>query len=336
MLAAVSKLWEGRRAMADGREHAETLLRYLGAEIGQALGDDDVTEIYVNAGDGAVWLDRRSCGRVRSAARLGESAVRSFLNAVASAHRQELTRGQPHLPAELPDGGIFRQARLQGVVPPLSEAPVFVLRKPATRVFRLDDYVAAGMLTAERRAAIGRAVAERQNILVAGGTRSGKTTLVNAVLAEVAERCPHDRVIVLEDTRELQCPAADRLCLRTTDALDLADLVKLTLRLSPDRIVIGEVRDRGALQLLDAWSTGHPGGVATVHATNAGGALERLDRLAQRNGVPSQAALVGEAVDLVVVIVGGSQPRRVRELVAVEGWDGAGYRLAPIGERSER
>jgi type IV secretion system protein VirB11 len=321
---------EDGRAMGDGGEHAETLLRYLGPEIARALGDDDVTEIYIGR-DGGVWLDRRSRGRERTAVRLSESAVRSFLNAVASAQRQELTRNQPHLPAELPEDGLFRQARLQGVVPPLSQAPVFVLRKPATRVFRLDDYVAAGILSASHREAIGRAVAARANILVAGGTRSGKTTLVNAVLAEIAARCPHDRVIVLEDTRELQCPAADQLSLRTTETLDLADLVKLTLRLSPDRIVIGEVRDRGALQLLDAWSTGHPGGVATVHATDAVGALERLDRLAQRNGVPSQAALVGEAVDVVAVIVGGSQPRRVRELVEVEGWDCGAYRLAPIG-----
>jgi P-type conjugative transfer ATPase TrbB len=314
--------------MGDGVEHTETLLRYLGPEIARALDDEDVTEIYVGR-DGGVWFDRRSCGRTRTASSLSDSAIRSFLNAVASAQRQELTRGQPHLPAELPADGVFRQARLQGVVPPLSQAPVFVLRKPASRVFRLDEYVASGILTESHRDAISRAVSARANVLIAGGTRSGKTTLVNAVLAEIASRCPHDRVVVLEDTRELQCPTADQLSLRTTDSLDLADLVKLTLRLSPDRIVIGEVRDRGALQLLDAWSTGHPGGVATVHATDAVGALERLDRLAQRNGVPSQAALVGEAVDLVAVIVGGSQPRRVREVVEVHGWNGGAYQLAP-------
>jgi len=318
------------------KEHSEAMRRYLGAGIVAALADDDVTEIYVNAGDGAVWLDRRSAGRVRSAGALTESQVRSFLNAVANAHRVELTRGNPQLQAELPDDALFRQARLQGLIPPLAEAPVFVLRKPATRVFSLDEYVRQGILSPAHRAALAAAVDSRQNILVAGGTRSGKTTLVNAVLLEINERCPRDRVVVLEDTRELQCAALDRLSLRTTEEVDLAGLVRLTLRSSPDRIVIGEVRDKAAMQLLDAWSTGHPGGVATVHATDALGALERLDRLAQRNGVPSQAHLVAEAVDLVAVIVGGSQPRRVREMVAVRGLDGTGrYELETIAREEE-
>jgi type IV secretion system protein TrbB len=319
-----------------GKEHSEAMRRYLGGGVVAALGDEDVTEIYVNAGDGGVWLDRRSVGRVRSAVVLGEGQIRSFLNAVAHAHRVELTRENPQLQAELPDDELFRQARLQGLIPPLAEAPVFVLRKPATRVFSLDEYVRQGILTPAHRAALAGAVEARANVLVAGGTRSGKTTFVNAVLLEITTLCPRDRVVVLEDTRELQCAARDRLALRTTDEVDLAGLVRLTLRSSPDRIVIGEVRDKAAMQLLDAWSTGHPGGVATVHATDAAGALERLDRLAQRNGVPSQAHLVAEAVDLVVVIVGGSQPRRVREMVRVRGLDRDGcYELETIAGQEE-
>jgi type IV secretion system protein TrbB len=319
-----------------GKEHSETMRRYLGGGIVAALADEDVTEIYVNAGDGGVWLDRRSVGRVRSAVVLGEGQIRSFLNAVAHAHRVELTRENPQLQAELPDDELFRQARLQGLIPPLAEAPVFVLRKPATRVFSLDEYVRQGILTPAHRAALAGAVEARANVLIAGGTRSGKTTFVNAVLLEITTLCPRDRVVVLEDTRELQCAARDRLALRTTDEVDLAGLVRLTLRSSPDRIVIGEVRDKAAMQLLDAWSTGHPGGVATVHATDAVGALERLDRLAQRNGVPSQAHLVAEAVDLVVVIAGGSQPRRVREMVRVRGLDRAGgYELETIAGQEE-
>jgi type IV secretion system protein TrbB len=314
-----------------GLEHSEAMRRYLGAGVVAALADEDVTEIYVNAGDGVVWLDRRSAGRVRTEWRLAPGAVRSFLNAVANAQRVELRRESPQLQAELPDDEVFRQARLQGLIPPLSLGPVFVLRKPATRVWSLDEYVRQGVLAAGHRAALREAVLGRENVLVAGGTRSGKTTLVNAVLLEISELCPRDRVVVLEDTRELQCRAADRLALRTSEEVDLAGLVRLTLRLGPDRIVIGEVRDGAALQLLDAWSTGHPGGVATVHATDAAGALGRLDRLAQRNGVPSQARLVAEAVDLVAVMVGGSQPRRVREMVRVRGLDGAGgYELEGV------
>ena len=317
-------------------EHSEAMRRYLGAAIVEALADDDVTEIYVNAGDGAIWLDRHTTGRVRSAGSLSESQIRSFLNAVANAHRLELTRANPQLQAELPDDELFRRARLQGLIPPLSEGPAFVLRKPATRVFSLDEYVRQGVLATAHRAALRGAIEARDNVLVAGGTRSGKTTLVNALLAEISELCPQDRVVVLEDTRELQCPTRDRLALRTTDEIDLAGLVRLTLRSSPDRIVIGEVRDKAAMQLLDAWSTGHPGGVATVHATDAVGALERLDRLAQRNGVPSQAQLVADAVGVVVVIVGGSQPRRVRQMARVRGLSRSGaYELETISERSE-
>jgi Flp pilus assembly CpaF family ATPase len=137
--------------------------------------------------------------------------------------------------------------------------------------------------------------------------------------------------VILEDTRELQCVGADHLALRTGAGLSLADLVKFTLRASPDRIVIGEVRDGAALDLLDAWATGHPGGVATVHATTALGALERLDRLAQRNNVPSQRDLIAQAVGLIVVLAGGSRARRVTDVVEVQGLDDEGrYRLNPL------
>src|SRR5579864_3595861 len=145
-----------------GKEHSEALRRHLGSGVVAALADDDVTEVYVNAGDGAVWLDRRSVGRVRSAVELAEGQIRSFLNAVANAQRLELTRRNPQIQAELPDDGLFRQARLQGLVPPLAAAPVFVLRKPATRVFGLDEYVRQGILAPAHRAALGRAVVERQ------------------------------------------------------------------------------------------------------------------------------------------------------------------------------
>src|ERR1700687_2727069 len=152
-----------------GREHSEAMRRYLGAGIVAALRDEDVTEIYVNDGGGAVWLDRRSAGRVRSAEVLGEGQIRSFLNAVAHAHRVELTRDQPQLQAELPADERFRRARLQGLIPPLSEAPVFVLRKPATRVWSLDEYVRQGILTAAHRAALARAGERRENLLGARG-----------------------------------------------------------------------------------------------------------------------------------------------------------------------
>jgi type IV secretion system protein VirB11 len=167
-------------------------------------------------------------------------------------------------------------------------------------------------------------------VLVAGGTASGKTTLVNAILLEITRRAPQHRIVILEDTVELRCAAPDCLALRTTDSLRLKDLVKAALRTSPDRIVVGEVRDEAALDLCDAWQTGHPGGCATLHADHPLAALERLDRLAQRNRVGPQPHLVGAAIQLIVMIAGGSQGRRVTDVAEVDGFDGTSYRLRAI------
>jgi len=183
---------------------------------------------------------------------------------------------------------------------------------------------AGGIMTPVQRAAIGHAVTSHANVLIAGGTNSGKTTLANALLREITERCPDERIVVLEDTVELQCAARDHLALRTGPGVTLAELVRSALRTSPNRIVVGEVRGREALDLLDAWATGHPGGCGTCHATTADGALLRLDRLAQRNNVPSQVALIAEAVNLIAVVEGGNRGRRLVDLARVVGLDADG------------
>ena len=205
-----------------------------------------------------------------------------------------------------------------------------MIRKRASRVFDLDSYVRTGVMTARQRFALRDAVRDHENVLVCGGTGSGKTTLCNALLKEMTDQFPEERIVVLEDTGELQCAADDHLQLRTSDDVSLADLVRHTLRCTPDRIVVGEVRDEAALHLLDAWATGHPGGCATLHATTALGALHRLGRLAQRANVPPQHELVAEAVGVVLVIQGGNQGRRVTELVRVDGQHAGTYELSPV------
>jgi P-type conjugative transfer ATPase TrbB len=310
------------------RHFRDSLCRALGPAVLDALADPDVTEIYVNPG-GSLYLDTRSRGRVAAPARLSSEQVLRFLNLVGSRVPMVLNAGRPQIQAELP-GDLFLGARLQGFIPPLAAAPSFNLRKPPSTVYSLDDYVLEGILSARHREALAEAVRERRNVLVAGGTASGKTTLVNAVLLEITTAFPRHRIVVLEDTVELRCAAPDHLALRTTDSLRLRDLVKAALRTSPDRIVVGEVRDEAALDLLDAWETGHPGGVATLHANDALAALHRLDRLAQRANAGPQAHLVGDAIHLVAMIAGGSQRRQVTELVRVQGFDGAAYRLTPI------
>ena len=288
-------------AAAAASDYAEMMARYLGPAVLSAIDDDDVTEVYVNPQDGRIRVDTHSAGKRDTGHAIATERLEMFLNAVASAHGVEIGTTNPQLQAELP-GHLFGGARLQGFLPPLSSGVAITIRKRATRVYPLASYVARGTLAEPWKAVLEEAVVARQTIVVCGPTGSGKSTFANALLLVIAERCAGERIVILEDTVELQCPVTDHLALRTTPDLPLAALVKATLRASPTRIVIGEVRDASALDFLDATATGHPGGVCTVHASDALGALERLDRLAQRANVPPQRTLVAEAVDIVVVL----------------------------------
>ena len=300
------------------RRYGEMITRYLGPAILRAVTDDDVTEIYLNPQDGAVRLDTRSRGKVDSGAHMDAHRVEMFLNAVASNLGVTLGADNPRIEAELPAVG-FRGSRLQGFVPPVTPAPAFNIRKPPSLIYSLDDYMSAGIISLGQRTELHGAVTGHRNVLVAGGTNSGKTTFANALLKEITDLFPGERIVILEDTVELQCAARDHLALRTAPNVTLAQLVKSALRTSPNRIVVGEVRGSEALDLLDAWATGHPGGVATVHASSAEGALARLDRLAQRANVPSQRHLVAEAIHFIAVIEGGNSGRRVTDIARVDG-----------------
>ena len=307
--------------------YAEIIARYLGPTVSGFFADDDVTEIYINPQECVVRVDTRSRGKITTPERMTAHRVEMLLNAVAASIGENLTPENPRLQAELPTS-VFRGSRLQGFVPPVSAGPSFTIRKPPTVIYSLDDYVAHAVIHAGQRDELRRAIAEHRSIVVAGGTNTGTTTLANALLREITLQFPHERLVLLEDTVELQCAASDHLALRTNGRVTLADLVRNTLRTSPDRIIVGEVRGPEALDLLDAWATGHPGGIATVHASSPEGALHRLDRLAQRANVPPQAALIAEAIGLVVVIEGGNIRRRVSEIAQVDGrYPDGRYRL---------
>jgi P-type conjugative transfer ATPase TrbB len=299
------------------------MARFLGDAVMAAFGDDDITEIYVNPQDGRVRYDSRLRGRVDSGHTIEAARLEMFLNAAAASLNTTLGVATPRIEAELP-ARHFCGSRLQGFVPPVTASPACTIRKPPSVVYSLDEYVTAGVLTPVQRMALGAAVVAHHNVLIAGGTNSGKTTFANAILREITDRFPEERIVVLEDTVELRCVARDHLALRTGPGLTLADLVRSTLRTSPNRIVVGEVRGAEALELLDVWATGHPGGCGTCHATTAEGALLRLDRLAQRNNVPPQTALIAEAIHLVAVIEGSHRGRRVVDLARVRGLDGEG------------
>ena len=302
----------------------------MGPAIGAALADPLVLEVMVNP-DGALRLDRLGFGRSDTGERLEPSQIERIIRLVASHVRTEAHGAAPIVSAELPphaDG--LAGERFEGVLPPVATGPCFSIRKPASRVYTLADYVGDGIMTAEAARSLSLAVVDRRNILVAGGTSSGKTTLANALLAELAAR--DERVILIEDTRELQCAAPDTVALRTRPGVvAMADLVRSTLRLRPDRIIVGEVRGGEALDMLKAWNTGHPGGIATLHANSAGAALYRLEQLVQEITVTVPRALIAEAIDVVVFIEGRGTGRRIGAALSVAGLDASGdYALRPF------
>jgi type IV secretion system protein VirB11 len=315
-------------ALSDERRRA-MLRTAMGPTIAAALADPTVIEIMVNP-DGALRLDRLGEGRTDTGTRYDPAQVERIIRLVASHARTEVHAGSPIVSAELPPHGEGAGERFEGVLPPVSQAPCFSIRKPAARIYTLLDYVNDGIMSAEAARLLSLAVVERKNIIVAGGTSSGKTTLANALLSEMAHL--DERVILIEDTRELQCAAPDVVALRTrAGSVTMADLVRSTLRLRPDRIIIGEVRGKEALDMLKAWNTGHPGGIATVHANSALSALYRLEQLVQETVVTVPRRLVADAIDLIVFIAGRGLGRRVETIARVAGVDAQdGYAVVDI------
>lgn len=295
----------------------------MGAAIASWLADPAVVEIMLNP-DGRLWVDRLGTGLSDSGHALSIADGERIIRLVAHHVGTEVHGLTPRVSAELPEGG----ERFEGLLPPVVAAPAFAIRKPAVAIFTLDDYVAAGIMSRQAADMLRRSVADRLNILVAGGTGSGKTTLTNALLAEIS--ASDERIVLIEDTRELQCAAPNLVALRTKDGVaSLADLVRSSLRLRPDRIPIGEVRGAEALDLLKAWGTGHPGGIGTIHAGTAIGALRRMEQLIQEVVVTVPRALLADTIDLVAVLVRDGAGRRLSELARVEGLDPSSgeYRL---------
>lgn len=299
------------------------LRQAMGPVIAQALAEKLVVEVMVNP-DGKIWVDRIGEGRSFTGERLAPEDADRILRLLADHVGEVVTKDRPRISATLPETG----ERFQGVSMPIVPSPAFAIRKRPEVVFTLDDYVERGMLAPAMAGVLREAAVSRQNLLIAGGTGSGKTTLANAILAEPAFAA--DRVVLIEDTAELQCAAADKvemLTKRTDPPVTMTDLVRDTLRLRPDRIIIGEVRDGSALDLLKAWNTGHPGGLATIHANSAAEALSRLEDLigevTQR--VPFRA--IAQAINVVVFIERTPTGRRVSNVSRVTGRRGDGYEL---------
>jgi P-type conjugative transfer ATPase TrbB len=293
------------------------------------LNDPAIVEIMLNA-DGKLWIDRLAGGIEDTGQELAEAVGDRLIKSVAHYVGAEVTPKSPHISGALPGS----KARFEGWIPPVAEAPTFAIRKRAVAVFTLEQYAEAGIMTAEQADLLREAVAQRRNIMVVGGTSTGKTTLVNALLAEAAATA--DRVILIEDTPELQCFAPNFIALMTVDGVaSLSDLVRSSLRLRPDRILIGEVRGGEALDLIKAWGTGHPGGIGTIHAGTAIGALRRLEQLIQEVVVTVPRGLIAETINVIAVLAGRGTGRRLVELAEVEGLkSGEDYVLRQMGARN--
>ncbi|MBY5717087.1 P-type conjugative transfer ATPase TrbB [Rhizobium leguminosarum] len=293
----------------------------LGDQLCVALDDANVVEIMLNP-DGKLFIERLGHG-VTPAGQMSSAAAEMVIGTVAHALQSEVDTEQPIISGELPIGG----HRFEGLLPPVVAKPAFTIRRRASRLIPLEDYVRAGVMTEYQAATIRSAISARLNIIISGGTGSGKTTLANAVIHEIVKSAPQDRIVILEDTAEIQCAAENAVLLHTSDTIDMARLLKSTMRLRPDRIVVGEVRDGAALTLLKAWNTGHPGGVATIHSNTAMSALRRLEQLTAEASQQPMHEVIGEAVDLVISIERTPRGRLVRDIIQVEQFINGRYEI---------
>ncbi len=303
---------------------ADMLRTAFGKDVMTALGDPSIVEIMINP-DGKLWIDQHGAGRSQTGASLPPQAIERAIRLIATQNGRDASSSSPIVSAELPLAG----ERFEGVLPPVTTAPCFSIRKPAGHVIPLDNYVQTHILRAAHADALRKAIRERANILVVGGTGSGKTTLTNALLGEIAKT--GDRLVILEDTRELHCAAKDAVQMRTQPgSVTLADLVRSTLRLRPDRIIVGEVRGPEALDMLKAWNTGHPGGIATLHANSAEAGLHRLEQLIGEATHTIPHDLIAETIDMVVFITRKNGVRRVETVARVTGLTATGYAIEPV------
>ena len=296
------------------RRNLEKLRREMGDKIRQAMDNDKVVEVMLNP-DGSVWTDKMGTGMERLC-KMKEVEALQMLGTIAHMLGTVINYHHPKVEGELPGDG----SRVEGVIPPIVPHPVFNIRKKASSVYPLEQYITEGRATSEDIGLLREAVISRKNILVVGGTGTGKTTFVNAIINEMKLLTPQHRLIILEDTPELQCTMENFIPMRTNSDVSMQELLKITMRQRPDRIIIGEVRGKEALDMLKAWNTGHPGGVCTVHANDARAGLLRIEQLISEVSETPMRDLVAEAIDIVVFLV--RDPKigpKVSELIAVEG-----------------
>lgn len=287
---------------------ADSLAFNCGPVIMDAVRNPDVLEIMLNP-DGKIWIEKY--GKEQEC--VGELPIaqsKVLLSLVASALDLVVDAQNPVVEGSFPLDG----SRFEGTFPPIvGPGASFSMRKKATKIITLQEYLASGAITEEVIPILDAAILGRKNIVVVGGTSSGKTTFCNGVIHRLDELCPGDRLLILEDTAELQSSAKNAVFFLTSDLakIGMRQLTKVCMRYAPKRILVGEVRDSAALELLKLWNTGHPGGIGTFHADSAFEALERLEELVEEAGVGPKQKLIGRAVDLIIYMTKTPQNTRI-------------------------
>jgi len=306
---------EGKNASPTQLRHIDKLKREMGTHILSALENNNVIEIMLNP-DGYLWIEEFGTG-MKKICEFSPENAKSFMGTIATCLDTVVNMENPILEGELP----FNGSRFEGLLPPVVAQPTFTIRKKAIKVFTLHDYAEHKIITTRQKEIIEQAVIEHKNILIVGGTGSGKTTLANAIIERISALTQDDRIVIIEDTAEIQCEAHNKVILRTTDTTTMARLLKATMRLRPDRILVGEARDGVALDLLKAWNTGHPGGMATIHANSAKAGLTRLEQLIAEVTQSPMQKLIAEAINLVIFITKTKTGHLVEQIIEVKGFD---------------
>jgi type IV secretion system protein VirB11 len=303
------------------------LKREFGPFIVAALENPHTQDICVNS-DGRIWVEETEKRLYDTEEDIAPENLTAALGTIAAMNGMELNESNSILECSLPLDG----SRVEGTVPPTTpDGPSMAIRKHASAIFPLSRYVEEERVSEEAAEYLRGAIRGARNILVAGGTRSGKTTFVNALIRELLEIAPQDRLLVIEDTMELQCATKNKERFVASDDVSMQKLLKTAMRYRPDRIIIGEVRGKEALDLLKSWNTGHPGGFATVHANDALAALIRLEHLVMEASAAPMPSLIAEAVNVVVYMMEfGRLGRRVTEIIEVTGYKGGEYRYERV------
>jgi type IV secretion system protein VirB11 len=304
----------------------------MGGALTAMLDDPAVTEISINS-DGSVWVDRVGSGRRDSRELVGAEDTFRILSIVADAKGESIGDSNPSFDAILPGYGY----RFIGTLPPLTPGPSLTIRKKPNRVISLEEYQKAGVMSGAERELLTKACLDRQNIIIAGGTGSGKTTLANALLQVMAST--GHRIVTIEDTPELQNCAQDQESMFCVPGVrTMQDCLRAALRMHPDRLIFGEVRGSEVRDMLMAWNTGHRGGLCTIHADAALDALYRIEEMLET--IPNyqpRPRQIARAIQVIVFIDTTADRDRypagryVSEIVQLAGHtETSGYGLSAI------